>query len=305
MVSKSYLLLLVLVVPLTVVVLSYLDREEFFSSTETAEQQETDRLNAAIFKIGGVTDHSLVNVNLAVLDYFMAENKPLSVEVVVRDFGNAERHGLIFKKVEEGYDAGLFEVGIHGFSGGTTFDTLDYETQLQHLRFANGKLTRLLGSPSQLFVPPLGKFNSDTIRAMANSDPPITIFSARNQSEDMTPNPYKLNSTYDTGRGIVEVSDVNGTKVYHLRHDISFQSFEAMNHTGDSLRDAIVQRAEINIEKYGYAIIVLHPTDFCVIDELTGRCTDQIDPERFKILADTVDELESSGYRFAKIGDVI
>ncbi|WP_266190387.1 hypothetical protein [Candidatus Nitrososphaera gargensis] len=42
-----------------------------------------------------------------------------------------------------------------------------------------------------------------------------------------------------------------------------------------------------------------------MIDELMGKCTNQVDPERFKILTDTVDELESLGYRFAKTADVL
>jgi hypothetical protein len=76
-------------------------------------------------------------------------------------------------------------------------------------------------------------------------------------------------------------------------------------YTGDSLVAEAVKRAETNIAKYGYAIIVLHPTDFCVIDQSTGKCTNQVDQERFKVLVDTVDILESKGYPFAKTADVL
>lgn len=313
MVSRTSVVLLILIVPLSALMVAALFMEEgLFSSPEEVDEEiahgeEIGRLNATIFKLGDVTDSSLTNVNLAIFDYFMAEKKPLTVGVIVEDFGNAAPHGIIYKKVKRGHDSGLFEMAIHGFSGGgTTYDQLDYETQLKHFKFANTKLTKLLGSPSEIFAPPRNKFSADTIRAMANSDPPISIISVGNQSDNITLNPYKLNSTYDTGKGIVGgISDVNGTKIYHVVHDISYLKFRTQNYTGDSLQDVVVQRAQANIEKYGFAVVILHPTDFCVIDEATGMCTNQVDPERFKILTDTVDELESLGYGFAKMGDVV
>ncbi|AFU57858.1 putative polysaccharide deacetylase [Candidatus Nitrososphaera gargensis Ga9.2] len=131
--------------------------------------------------------------------------------------GNAEPRGAIYEKVKEGYDSGLFEVGIHGYSGGTTYDTLDYETQLQRFKFANGKLTRLLGSPSQLFVPPLGKLNADTIRAMADSNPPIKAsFQPETKARTRHRTRVQAELMYDTGRGIVEISDVNGIRIYTI-----------------------------------------------------------------------------------------
>lgn len=49
------------------------------------------------------------------MQHFIEKNHKLSAEIVVNNFGNLGTSGNVFKTVKQGYDSGLFELGIHGW----------------------------------------------------------------------------------------------------------------------------------------------------------------------------------------------
>jgi len=258
--------------------------------------------NCVIFRLDDVIDWSLSNINVAIMHYFLVENRPLSVEIIVSNFGDSYPHGKIYNKTLEGYKAGLFEIGIHHWAR-ERYNATDYDTQVSLLNQSNDKLQKLFGARSTLFAPPKNEFNADTIRAMANAG--ITTFSTTYHEERATTNPYKVSAAYDTGKALIHLSKVNGTKIYHVPVGISYLGLTKMGYSGENMTGELVRRAEANIGKYGYSIIALHPTDLAIIDPSTGNPVNQVDPAKFQVLMDTIDVLESKGYSFGKIKSVM
>lgn len=258
--------------------------------------------NCIIFRLDDVIDWSLSSVNIAIMDHFIAEQKPLSIQIIVSNFGNSYPYGKVYNKTLEGHKAGLFEIGIHHW-GREMYNATDYETQFSLLNQSNDKLQKLFGARSILFAPPHNEFNADTIRAMAATG--ITTFSATYTEERATSNPYKVSAAYDTGKAFVHLSDMNGTKIYHVPTGISYLGLIKAGYSSESMADELIRRAEFNVEKYGYAIIGLHPADFAVTDPSLGYSVNRVDPAKFQALIDTIDRLESKGYSFGNISSVL
>jgi hypothetical protein len=81
-----------------------------------ANAQGYDPCNCVIFRLDDVVDGGGLDVPMrAIMDHFISENKKLSPDIVVSQFGNSAPNGLVFKKVKEGHDKGLFEIGVHGY----------------------------------------------------------------------------------------------------------------------------------------------------------------------------------------------
>jgi peptidoglycan/xylan/chitin deacetylase (PgdA/CDA1 family) len=272
------------------------------AATPTNPPETRHPCNCVVFRLDDVIDWSLSNVNIAIMDYFLIEDKPLSVEIIVSNFGNDYPYGKVYNKTLEGYKAGLFEIGIHQWAK-ERYNAIDYSAQVYLLNESDDKLQKLFGARPTLFAPPQNEFDSDTIRAMANVG--ITTFSTTYHEERATSNPYKVSTAYDTGKALVHLSEVNGTKIYHVPTGISYLGLTKLGYSGENLTNELVRRAEDNIGKYGYSIIALHPTDFAIMDPSTGVHTNKVDPAKFKVLIHTADTLESKGYSFGKIKSVL
>ena len=122
------------------------------------------------------------------MQHFIERNHKLSAEIVVNNFGNSGTSGNVLKTVKQGYDSGLFELGIHGFNH-VSHSQLTEQQQKDDFAKAKNKLVSLFSDPNvRLFLPPLNEFNSGTIKAMAENK--LDIFSTSYSSERATTNKY-------------------------------------------------------------------------------------------------------------------
>lgn len=235
------------------------------------------------------------------MDHFLSERKPLSVQVIVSNFGNGQPHTSVYNKTLEGYRAGLFEVGIHHWAR-EQYNKADYDTQVSLLNMSNDKMQKLFGSRSTLFAPPRNEFNADTILAMGSVG--ITTFSTTYLEERATANPYKVSAALNTSKALIHLSQVNGSNIFHVPVNISYMGLIKDGYSGQALTNETIRRAEMNVAKYGYSIIAIHPTDFAARDP-SGQAVDRADPAKFKVLVGTIDRLESKGYSFGNISSVL
>lgn len=74
---------------------------------------------------------------------------------------------------------------------------------------------------------------------------------------------------------------------------------------GQALVAEDLSRVNTNSSKYGYSVIVLHPTGFAAVDPVTGELVNQTDPEKLQLLNDIIDQLELRGYSFDKYDAVV
>ena len=267
-----------------------------------ASGQENSYLpcKCVIFRLDDVGDYGANQVQSSIMDHFISENKKLIVAIILNDFGNLGPDGVVYAKVKEGYDKGLFELGIHGWNH-IKYSDLTEGQQLDSFIEANRKLQSLFGNKSRIFVPPFNEFNSGTVQAMGKAG--LNIFSTSYQKEDRTPNPYKVSNRFITNNSKIQMSEANiydsssshtiKEPVYHVPFDTSYLELIRQGYSGENLTQKILTNVNKNIARYGFSVITLHPTDFAAIDSSTGKYTNSVDAIKFQYLVDIIDMLQS------------
>jgi peptidoglycan/xylan/chitin deacetylase (PgdA/CDA1 family) len=269
-----------------------------------ANAQSYDPCNCVIFRLDDVVDGGKNVPMTEIMNHFISKNKKLSPDMVVSQFGNSAPNGLVFKKVKEGHDKGLFEIGVHGYRH-VKHSELSLQEQTNDFTNAKNKLLSLLGDDARLFGAPFNEFNADTIKAMAQSG--LDIFSTSYYYERITTNPYKVSTSYTTDNSIIQLSEVTITdsqageltkkRIYHVPFDIALLDLTNRGYSGNALTQEVLRRAEINISKYGFAVVVLHPSD-------VAASTNQVDPNKFKVLVDITNGLQNKGRGLSHFSDV-
>jgi peptidoglycan/xylan/chitin deacetylase (PgdA/CDA1 family) len=267
-----------------------------------ANAQSYNPCSCVLFRLDDVVDGS-INVPLtSIMDHFISKNKKLSPDIVVSEFGNSAPNGLVFKKVKEGHDKGLFEIGVHGYRH-VKHSELSLEAQKDDFTNAKNKLLSLLGDDARLFGAPYNEFNADTIKAMAESG--LDIFSTSYSKESTTTNPYKVSTSYPTDNSIIQLSEVTITntetgehtkkRIYHVPFDISLFNLINNGYSGNELTQEVLRRAENYISNYGFAVVVLHPNDVATYNSNTGTWSNKVDSNKFQVLIDIINGIEGRG----------
>ena len=279
--------------------------------TTAAQNAPSYPCNCAIFRFDDVTEFGS-NVKTAILDHFIIENKKLVVAIILDKFGNNASNGIVYAKVKEGFDKSLFELAIHGWNH-TRYSELTEGQQREDFIKTNNKLLLLFGNKSRIFVPPFNEFNHETIRAMAESG--LDIFSTSYYQENITSNPYKISNLSVTNKSNIQLSEViindSGSKqtlketIYHAPYNTALLHLTREGYAGGNLTDKVLSNVDKNIDKYGFSVITLHPTDFAVFNSTTGKHTKYIDPIKFQVLVDIIDRLEVRGISLADYSDII
>lgn len=297
----------------TIIATMFLLPHYSFLSNESAHAYTS--CNCVIFRLDDIEDQGNADKpNTAIMQYFIERNHKLSAEIVVNDFGNSGTSGNVYRTVKQGYDSGLFELGIHGFEH-VRHSQLSAEQQKNDFARAKNKLIMLFNDPNlRLFVPPFNDFNSDTIKAMAENE--LDIFSTSYSSERRTPNVYKVSNSFETDNSIIQLSEVtvfdNDTsqylkrRVYHVPFDISLFNMIPPRGTlsGQSLVDSVLSKVATQISNTGFAVITLHPTDIATYNSASGRWSNSVDGAKFQDLKNIITALETRGYVFSYMSDV-
>ncbi|MFL6309768.1 MAG: polysaccharide deacetylase family protein [Nitrososphaera sp.] len=280
-----------------------------------ANAQTYNPCNCVIFRLDDIADEGNSDKpNIAIMQHFIDKNHKLSAEIIVNNFGNLGTNGNVYKTVKQGYDAGLFELGIHGFNH-VHHSQLSEQQQKSDFSKAKNKLISLFNDPNlRLFVPPFNDYDSDTIKAMAENK--LDIMSSSYSSERTTTNTYKVSNTFETDNSIIQLSEVTvfdgdtghylKRRIYHVPFDISLFNMVEPTGTlsGQNLVNAVVSKAATQIANTGFAVITLHPTDISPYNSATGSWTDTVDNAKFQDLKNIVTALEAKGYGFSYMSDV-
>ena len=158
-----------------------------------------------IFRMDDVQDYSFQPGALAAMDLFLSKGLKLSLGVIMNDIGNDSR---IIERVREGYEKGLFELGLHGWDH-VDYTVLTEEEQRNSLQMANEKMEGLFGNKSDIFLPPYGEFNN------------ATIDSTKNDSIRILGSVYDDEYRYDQGKSIfisngTAYDDIGKPILYHV-----------------------------------------------------------------------------------------
>jgi hypothetical protein len=168
----------------------------------------------------------------------------------------------------------------------------------------NIPLKRIFGNTSEIFVPPYGYFNNDTLLAMDQLG--FRILSAALFSE--------LN--FDRGNSIFNNSfagntygnntmDIFNSAPIHVPALIAYKEYE----NGIPIKNStslILESIHENIQRYGYTVIVLHPQDFVNINA-DGKIAEgnQLNMTEVDELEQLVDSILSNKMRIATLSEVV
>ncbi len=227
-----------------------------------------------IFRMDDIQDYWVNHAQIKTMDLFIAKNQSLSLGLIMNIIGNDSK---IVDKVKEGYKKGLFELALHGWKH-ENFSKLNEQTQQILLQNSNKKMETLFGNVSNVFIAPYDEFNNETLSAMSKLG--IHIFSSMKYMEN-----NKNNQGHDIFVADGKTYNNNSTNktLYHIPGSIGYSGYT--NNSWSKMPLSIINNTVFsNIEKYGYAVIVLHPQGFMKFNE-KGQISDKVDEDEFSDLS--------------------
>jgi peptidoglycan/xylan/chitin deacetylase (PgdA/CDA1 family) len=295
-------ILLPIFLSVVVVILSTVSHPSFYVNTSAAEVNATttnavspssspnsSACNCVAFRVDDVSDNRIAG-NLAVLNLFLSENQPLTLGIVMNHIG---RSPILMDKIMEGTNKGLFELALHGYDH-LNYVKLSGQEQMDQLSKANERMNDLFGKPSKIFVPPYDTFNNYTVNALSRLD--IPIISAGDFE-------YSQNSQYHIFSTINPVAhDGKSNQVYHLARSTGIEDFGDNNLPIKLPLQTTLNRAYAAISKYGYAIIVMHPTSFLTMKN--GKYTNIVDQNEINNVKTLINSVKSKNIHITSMSKI-
>lgn len=239
-----------------------------------------------IFRLDDVNSEYLAKVQLSIMNEFISKNQSISLGLIMHRIDSASP---IVEKIKEGKQKGLFELDLHGWDH-VDYTQLSQEEQLGTLQQANDKMTSIFGQHSQVFIPPYNKFDGDTIGVLRSVG--VRIFSADTSTD---------RASYFVANG-VNASRTN-LVLYHLP---AVTSFKSDNGNGTWIKipiQTILSEADRNINRYGYAVILLHPQNFAKLEN--NQFVDITDENEIKDLSSLIDSIKSQNLQITTFANVV
>ncbi len=252
-----------------------------------------------VFRLDDVQDDFVDSAQVAAMNIFIERNQSLSIGIIMNDIGKDLR---ITGKVGEGSQIGLFEMGIHGWDH-IDYTNLSESDQRASLSMANEKMKSIFGNTSDIFVPPYGYFDNNTLLAMDQVGIRIlsaALFSELNFDRGNSIFNYSYSSnTY--GNNTLDISSVP----IHLPALVAYKEYE----NGIPLKNSsslILEGIRESIQRYGYSVVVFHPQDF-VNTNADGRIAEgnQLNITEVDEFAQLVDSVLSNNIRIATLSEVV
>jgi peptidoglycan/xylan/chitin deacetylase (PgdA/CDA1 family)/3D (Asp-Asp-Asp) domain-containing protein len=262
----------------------------------------TKSCNCVIFRMDDIQDYWLEQGQLIPMDIFLSKNQSLTLGLIMNGIGEDPR---IIDKVKEGFNRGLFELALHGWNH-TDYTKLTEEEQRKSLDMANSKLYSIFKNKSNIFITPENSFNNDTIKAMEQNG--INVLGSAVYSEN----------AFDGGKSIFNASNISKIRgnmatdkqqqqqqlsVFHIPESVSFEDYKDAKWIKNSL-NSLIGNVTNYINKYGYAVITLHPQDFVKLDS-NNTFVNIVDENETLKLSNLIDLIKSKNITITSFSKII
>lgn len=244
--------------------------------------REKKACNCVIFRLDDVQDYFVYRAQLSVMDLFILKNHSLSLGIIMNHIGEDDK---IVQKVLEGKQKGLFELALHGWEH-NDFSAMSRKQQQSALIESNKKMLALFGEKSQIFIPPMNKFNNNTLTVM--NELGLKIISS-DTNQDRHRHFAASESSDDVKKGVLHMPAVTGVRVVHQGEWVRVPAEE------------IISEVQNSISKYGYGVIMMHPQDFVKLKN--GKHTQSLDRAQLKELLRLVQLLESKNIKIGTFSE--
>ncbi len=234
--------------------------------------------NCVSFRLDGLQDYWLNNIQYDLINLFSKNNIPLTVGVIIDSFGNDP---YLMDLVKNKINDKQLEIANHGLDS-TPFTIFDEQKQNEMLQESTNKIYEKLNVTPTIFIPPENRFNEDTKKVLIENG--YTYLSA-SMLNDSPPFPLKNESLYrfpavaTTGEYVPSQNRILG-----ISSDRTFSdAFEG-------------------VEKYGFAVITIHPQEFSVFKG--GEYTNVINSDHFNELETLIKKIKTQNIKIVPIGQI-
>ena len=250
--------------------------------------------NCVVFRFDDVQDYWLSKAQLSVMDMFLSENRSVTLGLIMNKIGNDSR---IMNAINDGLDKGLFELAIHGWDH-VRYPTLDDQEQKDSMLQANHKMQQLFGRTSGIIIPPENDYNYATLAAMKQLG--LEIVSSANYVEEQFDNGQGIFS-YDASK--THNNSKTDQSIFHLPTTISLVEYPVTGPIKNSIQN-ILANVTTNIDRYGYAVILIHPQDF-VMANSNGTYSDVVNENQIQELSRLIDLISSKNINITSFSNIV
>jgi peptidoglycan/xylan/chitin deacetylase (PgdA/CDA1 family) len=241
--------------------------------------------NCVAFRLDDIQDYFLNQAQMQVIETFEDRNASLTIGVIANYTGDDQ---VLLSFLKEKLESENFSIDVanHGMNH-EDFSLLEREVQSDLLAAANEQIMATLGVQPSVFITPFNRMNEDTLLAMAENN--LNIVSAGLE----TVAPYVRNVTSSAGVQVIhhfprtaETGDISsdGTSWVGSNH----------NKTMQDIRESI--------DKYGYAVVMMHPQEFSVREGINFE--NIVDSDQLAELELLLDAVMQEGYSIRTVSEL-
>jgi len=234
--------------------------------------------NCISFRLDDVQDYWLNDVQSELINQFSKYNVPLTVGIIADSFGNDSK---IVDVVKNEMENNKIEIANHGIDN-IPFTQFDKQEQNEIIKKSSNKIHEILNVNSTIFIPPENKFNDDTVQVLIENG--YTHMSASIITDSP---PYLLEDEYfyKFPRGAT-----TGGYIPSQNRSMGMSSDQTFS---DALDD---------LDKYGFAVISMHPQEFAVYEG--AEYINKLNQEQFNELKTLFEKIKSENIEIIYLGHI-
>ncbi|AIF82392.1 putative xylanase/chitin deacetylase [Candidatus Nitrososphaera evergladensis SR1] len=242
--------------------------------------------NCVIFRIDDIQDSWINNVQVAVMDKFIAHSQKATLAEIMNFFGS---DSLVLDKTKQGGNAGLFEYALHGWNH-DDYTTLSQSQQQSDLQKANDKMQSLYGKKTNIFITPYNVFNANTLTAMKNLN--LKIISADTFA-----------SYYDSHPSTPFVTSPDSNGIYHAPEITAFSVWTNDQNIQQSA-SKILSDIDSSISQRGWVVVTMHPQDFANFSS-SGEALNSVNQNSIARIDTVLNGINSRGYSIKSFNELV
>lgn len=260
--------------------------------------------NCVVFRLDDIQDFWLHNVQLATLSAFSDSNTQVTPGLIMNYYGVDTP---IVAKIQEGRDAGIYELALHGWNH-VDYAKLSLAEQEQTLADANTKLQALHGSKSNIFIAPYNSLNEDTLTAMKNTGLEIVSADADPDNGFLAPT-YAASSS--SSSSLSAPTTHNSTdEIKSLPMTVTFMDRHKPAGSNGKTLVQLKNEIDASIASHGWAVIMLHPQDFAVYSNNNNNSGSRIaqntvNSTQIALLKSLIEQLAADGRTVTSFNGVV
>ncbi|MEM2160252.1 MAG: polysaccharide deacetylase family protein [Candidatus Nitrosotenuis sp.] len=235
--------------------------------------------NCVAFRLDDVQDFYLSQAQQAVISEFAQKDQPLTIGVIASVIGTDQN---LVSLIKNGVADDSIEIANHSWRHGL-YTKMKKAEQDADIKNSNKKIAELFGVTPTTFIPPQNLYNNDTISLLKSNG--FTHMSHGEIGTVDDPPKFQKSSFY-----------YFPMFAYTATLNVDTNRWEPQTN------DQILERINDSIFNYGYAVVMMHPHEFSVLEN--GAYANKANTTKISELGALLDKVQSSGIKILPIKSI-